>query len=121
MEFTAEIYEGLKEYVRELEGIIKEQRAQIAELKAEIRELKDKLGLNSKTSSIPTSKEVYRLKRERPKSERKAGGQPGHPGHHKERMVADEVIEISAPLVCSCGGSIHIAEKPLHPSASGYS
>ncbi|QCB61630.1 hypothetical protein EJB10_02280 [Wolbachia endosymbiont of Brugia malayi] len=46
-------------------------------LKAKIIELEDKLGLNSKSSSLPPSQDIYRKKTKK-KSDKKPGGQPGH-------------------------------------------
>ena len=73
-----------------LEEIIKKQAEQIDQLEVRISELeaenralhlenatlKKRLGLNSKNSSIPSSKELYKHKKsERKVSERKRGGQ----------------------------------------------
>ena len=61
-------------------------------LRNENARLKDRLGLTSKTCSIPSSKELYKLKREKVKSLRNIGGQPGHTGTTRSKMIADEVI-----------------------------
>ncbi len=75
---------------RENESLKAEHEA----LKIENAELKERLGLNSKNSSIPSSKELYKMKKEKPKSERKIGGQVGHRGNYRAKMEADEVIKI---------------------------
>lgn len=74
--------------------------------------LKDKLGLTSKNSSLPTSKELYKLKRDKVKSLRNRGGQPGHPGTTRSKLSADEVIELPISDACSCGGHVKMAPKP---------
>lgn len=85
-------------------------------LKAEKNELRERLGLNSRNSSIPTSKELYKIKRDtpedKPKSDRKVGGQVGHKGHYRARMEADKVVKIELLNRCECGGEIAISEKP---------
>ena len=81
-------------------------------LEEENTKLKDKLGLTSKNSSIPSSKELYKLNRSKPKSTRNRGGQPGHPGPKRAKLVADEVVDLSISDSCSCGGSLCIASNP---------
>jgi transposase len=61
----------VQQLIQDLERRIKGLEIEIATLKADnallVQEninLKDKLGLNSKTSSIPSSKELYKLKKE---------------------------------------------------------
>jgi transposase len=85
---------------------------QIQALIKENAELKERLGLNSKNSSIPSSKELYKIKKEnRLKSSRKIGGQVGHKGFFRERLPADEVIKIDLPISCECGGELAIAKE----------
>ncbi|MCT4697301.1 MAG: DUF6444 domain-containing protein [Candidatus Cardinium sp.] len=80
--------------------------------------LKDKLGLTSKNSSIPTSKELYKQKRNKVKSPRNRGGQPGHAGTTRSKLEADEVIELHIANSCSCGGPIAISAKPYYSPKS---
>ncbi len=50
-------------------------------LLVEINKLRDRLGLTSKTSYIPSSKELYKIKKGHAKSSsRRQGAQPGHTG-----------------------------------------
>jgi len=81
-------------------------------LREENGKLKDKLGLTSKNSSIPSSKELYKLKRSKVKSTRNRGVQPVHPGSKRAKMIADEVIELSISDSCSCVGSVALSGKP---------
>jgi len=85
-------------------------------LRAENEKLKDRLGLNSKNSSIPSSKELYKIKRQsRKKSNRLPGGQPGHKGHSRDKMTANETITVPLDsLVCECGGEIRLNEPHIH-------
>lgn len=57
--------------------------------------------------------ELYKVqKNSKKKSDRKAGGQPGHEGKTYSRMEATEVIEVALKeLDCVCGGHINIAKK----------
>jgi transposase len=74
-------------------------------LKAEIISFKDKLGVNSKNSSIPSSKELYKIKNENRKgSVLKQGAQAGHKGHVRDKPIADEIVKIPlASNECECG------------------
>jgi transposase len=80
----------------------------VEDLLEENRKLKSQLSLNSHNSSQPPSSDGFKkpIKSNRPQnSVRKAGGQPGHPGHTLE-MVSnpDEVITHSTPSHCwQCG------------------
>jgi hypothetical protein len=103
----------------DLEQLFKEivlLREENQKLCQENAQLKERIGLNSKNSSIPTSKELYKIKKEnKQKSTRKPGGQPGHKGHKRDEMVADNVIKV--PLnsrVCECGSEIRLGEPHIH-------
>jgi transposase len=103
----------LNKKIEELTIIIEELRSENALLKAKVVtleaeniKLKDQLSGNSKNTNLPSSKDVFRLKREKKKSGRKPGGQPGHKGSFRAPMVADEIIKVDAPSVCSCGSEM---------------
>lgn len=85
-------------------------------LKIENAELRERLGLNSRNSSIPTSKELYKIKKDasedKSESNRKIGGQIGHKGNYRSKMEADEVVKVELQNRCECGGEIAISEKP---------
>jgi transposase len=70
--------------------------ASVAALRAEVDELKRQLGRDSRNSSLPPSRDspAARAKRPRKGSGRKQGGQPGHPGSHRELVAdSDHVVE----------------------------
>jgi len=115
----------LKATIAELEVTIAELKGNFAELEAtsrilqatninqgqEINKLKEQLGLNSTNSSLPPSRDLYKAKRiNRAKSERKPGGQPGHPGYSYQPLPADEVIEC-LPNQCLCGHKLEKMDK----------
>ncbi|EAL58547.1 transposase, degenerate, partial [Wolbachia endosymbiont of Drosophila ananassae] len=55
---------------------------------------------------------MYKIKKNKPKSERNIGGQVGHKGSFRANMDADKVVKIELPNTCECGGEIAICEKP---------
>src|SRR5688572_4182001 len=105
-------YEELLVRFEKLEAEVVLLRAENARLIQENKELKDKLGLNSKNSGIPSSKELYKLKRVKAKSSRKAGGQPGHKANFRALGQADEVVNVSLSDQCDCEARIEKSEKP---------
>ncbi len=92
----------------EVENLKAENKA----LRIENAELKERLGLNSKNSSLPSSKELYKIKKDKPKSDRNVGGQVGHKGSFRAKMDADEVIKVKLSSTCECGGEIAICKGP---------
>lgn len=107
-----EFCESLKQTIEKLEAKIEELQAENKALRIENAELKERLGLNSKNSSIPSSKELYKITKNKPKSDRKIGAQVGHEGNWRAKMDANEVVKIGLPNICGCGGEIAICEKP---------
>lgn len=65
----------------------------VEELEARLRELEIRLGLNSSNSSTPPSADPPGAPKPVVKTPtgRKPGGQPGHPGHRRERLPAERV------------------------------
>lgn len=103
---------ALERRVAELELENIELKAINTELKAENDKLKERLGLNSKNSSIPTSKELYKLKKHKAKSTKRQGAQPGHKASSKPKPVADQIVEVPlASNLCECGGVIAISNN----------
>jgi transposase len=93
-----------------LSSSISSLQATIDKLNEELTQLKDRLGLNSRTSCLPPSKDLYRAKRDRPKSTAKPGGQPGHKAHFYKPLAADEIINVF-PTRCKCGHELTLLES----------
>jgi transposase len=113
-----------------LEALVAEQAARIIELEARlaerdavIAELRARLDQNSRNSSRPPSSDGYskppanRKRSLRRRSQRKPGGQPGHPGHHLQRRE-DPDQAIAHPVDrCECCGR-DLSEMPIVESQS---
>lgn len=109
-----EIIRKQADKIDQLEMRISELEAENKALKLENAELKEKLGLNSKNSSIPSSKELYRhQKSERKSSTRKCGGQAGHQGYSRSKMEALEIVNVELEdTICECGGKFCVHGIP---------
>ncbi|UYC24007.1 MULTISPECIES: DUF6444 domain-containing protein [Wolbachia] len=105
--------EVLQEKIVVLESENANLKAEIENLRKEVIELQDKLGLNSKNSSLPPSQDVYRKKTKK-KSNRNPGGQPGHEAHKRELMEADEIVKCAIDSICVCGGQVILEEDTIH-------
>lgn len=55
---------------------------------------------------------MYKIKKDKPKSDRNVGGQVGHKGSFRAKMDADEVIKVKLSSTCECGGEIAICKGP---------
>jgi transposase len=98
--------------------LIAEKNALLAERDALVIErdaLRDRLSLNSKNSSISSSKDLYKQKRHGRKSGKNHGAQHGHKGVNRQPMDADTVVEVPlAESLCSCGGEIVLGKPHVH-------
>jgi transposase len=102
---------------REIERLRQENdrlREQLAEQMKRIADLERQLALrqqNSTTTSKPPSSDGLagrqRVRGRRTKSRRKAGGQPGHPGHHRELVPIERVDAMVDLFPETCGGCAH--------------
>ena len=88
--------------------------ASVAALRVEVDELKRQLGRDSHNSSLPPSRDSPAARAKRPKkgSGRKQGGQPGHPGRHRELLAdPDRVIEHWPETCGGCGALIAAGDR----------
>lgn len=86
--------------------LIEQMQAQMAALNQQVKDLQDRLAKDSHNSSLPPSSDRF-VRQRRPKSlrsrsEKKSGGQEGHPGSTlRFSEKPDEVIEHRVSL-CAC-------------------
>jgi transposase len=97
---------SMYEEITNLRTKVTSQNNEIEQLKAENKQLQDKLGLNSKNSSKPPSQDSNRVQNtssQRPKANKKPGGQPGHKGqggHVTENPDQIVKYEVSSCPAC---------------------
>ena len=95
---------------RAVRAVILALEARVAVLEAEVRDLRAQLALDSTTSSLPPSADPPGTVRPpKPKSGRKRGGQPGHPGHFRRLLPVEQVDHVveHRPWCCRrCGISL---------------
>ncbi len=91
---------------------------QVKDLLAKIRKLEDCQALNSTNSSKPPSSDGLAKpapKNLRPKTNRKPGGQPGHPGHTLEPVEKPDDFQVHPLSLCSCGlcAGVSLKDQPV--------
>ena len=84
----------LRARVAALEQQVAEQRQRLAEQDQRLAELEARLKTNSSNSSLPPSANPPSAPKpvSKPPTGRKPGGQPGHPGHARPRLPADQIV-----------------------------
>ncbi len=93
------------ERIQQQSLLIEQMQEQIAALTQHVKDLQDRLAKDSHNSSLPPSSDrfVRQPKSLRNKSEKKTGGQEGHPGTTLRFSEApDEVIEHQVSVCSSC-------------------
>lgn len=114
---------------RQRDAIIEELRARIAVLEQQLAglqqqcleqgqrlvELEGRLKTNSSNSSQPPSADPPSAPKppSKPPSGRKPGGQPGHPGHARNRLPADQIVRYVPTHCKQCQSPL-----PAEPSAN---
>jgi transposase len=93
---TSEEIAKLEARLERAEGALAIALERIAELEAENAALRGETGKSSRNSGQPPSSDSPAQRNERPKSApsgKKPGGQPGHKGHERTRIPAEQVTE----------------------------
>ena len=93
--------------------LMQQMQAQIAALTQQVKDLQARLAKDSHNSSLPPSSDrfVRQPKSLRTKSEKKSGGQEGHPGTTlRFSEVPDEVIEHRVSICASCQQDLRAVE-----------
>ena len=95
---------------------LRQQVIHVEDLKAEIAELRERLGRNSRNSSLPPSsdKPSQKQKSAHEPMGRKRGAQPGHPGHGRQLQPLNEVDHVIdlRPIRCSQCGHLLLGDDP---------
>lgn len=99
--------------------ILQAQQGQLRDLQTLVRELQARVGQTSRNSSKPPSSDPPSARPQAPRTPRgrKAGGQPGHDGHHRPLVPpeqVDETIEIRPEACPHCQASL----APTLPDAA---
>src|ERR1700730_17160606 len=109
-ERQAQEIERLKQENERLRKQLEEQQKKIADLERQLA-LRQQ---NSTTTSKPPSSDglagQQRVRGRRAKSRRKAGGQPGHPGHHRAPVPlerVDTIIDLVPETCRQCARRLH--------------
>jgi transposase len=112
-----QLIEQLQEVLAQQNGVIQRHGEQMSGLSEQLKAVQDRLAKDSHNSHLPPSSDrfVRKPKSLRKKSEKKAGGQPGHPGASLSWSVTpDEVTQLQVErceacqqdlqAVAACGG-----------------
>lgn len=109
-------------------GIIEDFKRKIRELKQENAELlyennrlKERLRLNSTNSSLPPSRDLYKVnQKNRLGSGRKPGRQLGHKPQGYQMKAPDEIINVF-PDCCACDHQVEIGQTfKLNGAGAGF-
>jgi transposase len=104
-----------------LEAIIASQAEVIAALQARIAELERRLGLDSSNSGKPPSSDglakPVRVRSLREPSDKKTGGQKGHPGETLRQVETPDAVVDHYPKACGDCGAALTAAMATHHSA----
>ena len=91
--------EQLKQRIKELEAALEAAQRQIAELMTQLQQ-------NSRNSHWPSSRDNSRKKKKkrtqslRRKSDKKPGGQKGHPGQTLKMSATPDIVAVHRPQAC---------------------
>lgn len=109
---------ALPDTVEECHALIGEMATSLQQLLARNAELEERTKLSSRNSSKPPSSDGPGQgggRRDKPASERKPGGQPGHPGRWRKAVpeeAIDAIVACPPAPICACGGDVVAHGKP---------
>src|SRR5882672_3926999 len=99
---------------RDRDAVIADLQRQVADLVARVRDLEARLGSNASNSSLPPSANPPQAPKPVVKkaSQRRPGGQPGHPPHLKKLLPPERITSVTTfvPRQCSrCHAELPVA------------
>ena len=97
-----ELIQQQQALLAEQNAVIQHHEEQMSSLSEQLKALQDRLAKDSHNSHLPPSSDrfVRKPKSLRQKSEKKSGGQPGHPGSSLQfSSTPDEIIELQVERV----------------------
>jgi len=99
--------------------LIAQHQEQIAQLQAQVQALEDRMATKSRNSSKPPSSEglVTQTRSLRQPSQRKPGGQPGHPGATLHQVAEPAQRVQHAPTQCAACGTALSEVARMHARA----
>ncbi len=105
-----ELIQQQQALLAEQNAVIQQHGEQMSSLSEQVKSLEDRLAKDSHNSHLPPSSDrfVRKPKSLRTKSEKKSGGQPGHPGSSLSwSSTPDEVIERQVERCEACQHDLH--------------
>jgi len=104
------LIEYLQEVLKKQTTLMEQQQEQTSQLSGQVKTLQERQGKDSHNSHLPPSSDrfVRKPKSLRKQSEKKAGGQPGHPGSSLHwSSTPDEVVESHVESCEACQHNLH--------------
>ena len=98
---------------------LEEKAVEVESLRTEVAALRERLGQNSRNSSLPPSSDPPQQQGhvQRKRSRKRRGGQPGHRGHRRQLKPVDEVdhfVDLRPDTCRQCGRRLKGSDP--HPS-----
>jgi hypothetical protein len=108
-----------------LQKQVDDLKTQLSAITTELRDLKTRLNQNSSNSSKPPSSDApwRRPPSSKPPTGRKPGGQPGHPGHYRERLPPERIVHTihCVPKTCAqCQAPLPKEPGPKDPAPTWH-
>jgi transposase len=104
------IIQQQQEVLWEQKALIQQHSEQMSSLSEQVKSLRDRLSKDSHNSHLPPSSDRFGRKPKslRPKSEKKSGGQPGHPGSSLQFSSTPDEITLQQVERCeACQHDLH--------------
>jgi site-specific DNA-cytosine methylase len=117
----AQTVEQLREENERLRQLLEEYAKRIADLERQLALTQQNSTITSKPPSSDGLAGQQRARGRRLKSRRKAGGQPGHPGHHRELVPVervDAIVDVAPDACRQCARRLHARHTIGDPRTS---